>query len=273
MAGFLHIGVYNVRKLMCRTRWRSIVQMFNIKNLTLITGLAVSCMSVQAQAAVVFNSYSYYDIGGDVADNFTGDSASYLWSGGVAINDFAGELDSVSLGASGELYAESDAFVDLSDVYVSGSTTSIYGYVESSATAGSTYTDQSSYAYGDAVIDLDFSLDGTYTYDFFSRNMEAWGNANVYYDLYSYDSDSIIFSSFLTNGTDSPWLTGSLSAGSYNLIVEAISDADGVSYAYDIGSAYGDFGLELTAVPVPAAVWLFGSGLIGLAGFARRKAR
>lgn len=28
----------------------------------------------------------------------------------------------------------------------------------------------------------------------------------------------------------------------------------------------------LTAVPVPAAVWLFGTGLIGLVGFARRKA-
>jgi len=26
-----------------------------------------------------------------------------------------------------------------------------------------------------------------------------------------------------------------------------------------------------TAVPVPAAVWLFGSGVLGLAGFARRK--
>ena len=29
--------------------------------------------------------------------------------------------------------------------------------------------------------------------------------------------------------------------------------------------------IEITAVPVPAAVWLFGSGLIGLAGFMRRK--
>ncbi|MCW9024986.1 MAG: VPLPA-CTERM sorting domain-containing protein [Gammaproteobacteria bacterium] len=29
---------------------------------------------------------------------------------------------------------------------------------------------------------------------------------------------------------------------------------------------------EVQAVPVPAAVWLFGSGLIGLAGIARRKA-
>lgn len=29
--------------------------------------------------------------------------------------------------------------------------------------------------------------------------------------------------------------------------------------------------MTLNAVPVPAAIWLFGSGLIGLAGFARRK--
>ena len=28
---------------------------------------------------------------------------------------------------------------------------------------------------------------------------------------------------------------------------------------------------EINAVPIPAAVWLFGSGLIGLVGFARRK--
>lgn len=32
-----------------------------------------------------------------------------------------------------------------------------------------------------------------------------------------------------------------------------------------------DLRLELTAVPVPAAVWLFGSGLLGLVGVARRK--
>ena len=35
----------------------------------------------------------------------------------------------------------------------------------------------------------------------------------------------------------------------------------------------GNDPVSLSAVPVPAAVWLFGSGLIGLAGFARRKTR
>ena len=37
-----------------------------------------------------------------------------------------------------------------------------------------------------------------------------------------------------------------------------------------VGFSYS-FDLLLTPVPVPATVWLFGSGLIGLIGFARRK--
>ena len=32
------------------------------------------------------------------------------------------------------------------------------------------------------------------------------------------------------------------------------------------------YSMSVAAVPVPAAVWLFGSGLIGLIGVARRKA-
>ena len=34
-----------------------------------------------------------------------------------------------------------------------------------------------------------------------------------------------------------------------------------------------NFGFQLTPVPVPAAAWLFGSGLLGLAGLARRNRR
>lgn len=40
-----------------------------------------------------------------------------------------------------------------------------------------------------------------------------------------------------------------------------------------LGSLIGmDFRLELSPVPVPAAVWLFGTALLGLFGFQRRKA-
>lgn len=35
---------------------------------------------------------------------------------------------------------------------------------------------------------------------------------------------------------------------------------------------YKNESVEVSAIPVPAAAWLFGSGLIGLIGLARRKA-
>ncbi len=38
------------------------------------------------------------------------------------------------------------------------------------------------------------------------------------------------------------------------------------------GIGYDDFSFKVNAVPVPAALWLFVSGLAGLIGFARRKA-
>ena len=41
---------------------------------------------------------------------------------------------------------------------------------------------------------------------------------------------------------------------------------------YDQNSAFSMTSVTVSPVPVPAAVWLFGSGLVGLAGIARRKA-
>ncbi len=43
-----------------------------------------------------------------------------------------------------------------------------------------------------------------------------------------------------------------------------------VGYAGTMGAI--PVSLNISAVPVPAAVWLFGSGLLGLVGVARRKA-
>ena len=45
----------------------------------------------------------------------------------------------------------------------------------------------------------------------------------------------------------------------------------GVQVHLDIGSGNSLYVDSISAVPVPAAAWLFGSGLIGLIGFARRK--
>lgn len=45
----------------------------------------------------------------------------------------------------------------------------------------------------------------------------------------------------------------------------------GMQVSIDIGSGNSLTVLSVSSVPVPAAVWLFGSGLIGLIGLARRK--
>ena len=80
----------------------------------------------------------------------------------------------------------------------------------------------------------------------------------------------------ITNGVYKPlWeldfrdVTGSL--GSLNLAglvaygVDANGDRTGVEFQVDP--------FTIQAVPIPAAVWLFGTGLIGLIGVARCKAR
>jgi len=46
----------------------------------------------------------------------------------------------------------------------------------------------------------------------------------------------------------------------------------GIRGYIDIGSGNSMTVTEITAVPVPAAMWLFGSGLLGLISMTRRKA-
>lgn len=58
----------------------------------------------------------------------------------------------------------------------------------------------------------------------------------------------------------------------FQLISDASNTASGFSVDTVYGTAGGDFAqYTASAVPVPAAVWLFGSGLLGLVGVARRK--
>ncbi len=96
------------------------------------------------------------------------------------------------------------------------------------------------------------------------------------------------------NGIDYIFTNGAITAGSYintTFVTLTMSEFSGIAtFAADLasggrieggffmsGSIASDFGGSvLTAkagpvVPVPAAVWLFGSGLIGLIGVARRK--
>jgi hypothetical protein len=67
-------------------------------------------------------------------------------------------------------------------------------------------------------------------------------------------------------------LLGSLNApGSFTF--DATPGDYFVSFFGEAGAStsYGMYGIEISQVPLPAAVWLFGSGLIGLIGISRRK--
>jgi len=48
-------------------------------------------------------------------------------------------------------------------------------------------------------------------------------------------------------------------------------DLTPTQWSWSANSTGGTYSMTINAVPVPAAVWLFGSGLIGLIGVARRK--
>lgn len=83
---------------------------------------------------------------------------------------------------------------------------------------------------------------------------------------WQFDMDSL-----LNESTSSLWkFTGSGSLTDLNGVYENTA-ATYVLSANPTGSSYS-ISINATVVPVPAAVWLFGSGLLGLVGVARRKA-
>lgn len=105
--------------------------------------------------------------------------------------------------------------------------------------------------------------------------------------LYSDDELFTVFPDLLTISTDDSASPTDISAfigtGFFNVLAELETSAIlGADYAendsgFPAGNAIVDWNSTITiaytyaAVPIPAAVWLFGSGLIGLVGVARRK--
>jgi len=98
---------------------------------------------------------------------------------------------------------------------------------------------------------LTFSgIEGDYNSDTFNESSSFFGVANYTFD------DIVTSSSF------------SFTGGSTQATVTSISSPESLGDVYF--SMFGDV-VTVEVVPVPAAVWLFGSGLLGLVGMARRK--
>jgi hypothetical protein len=78
-------------------------------------------------------------------------------------------------------------------------------------------------------------------------------------DLWNADLTALL-ETITSPGGSSLWL----SLGTYKLIVSATSVIGSLPEQYTIQG-------NISSVPVPAAIWLFGSALMGLIGFSRRK--
>jgi len=83
--------------------------------------------------------------------------------------------------------------------------------------------------------------------------------------------DNYYFSYYGISNPD-PQGPAPLAATSGSLGLDGSTPFSGIRGYFDIGSGNSMHVTSVSSVPVPAAVWLFGSGLIGLVGFSRRKA-
>jgi len=105
----------------------------------------------------------------------------------------------------------------------------------------------------------------------------AWdSNVDVGIDLYE---GTFTVGGGLLSGSFTELMLIDLTGGSYLFEGDVVYTSGSLKGSLDGGRIEGSFtGTVVTAelgpvvVPVPAAVWLFGSGLLGLVGIARRKA-
>jgi len=115
-------------------------------------------------------------------------------------------------------------------------------------------------ASGGPLTDLYYLSDGTESEDSGLQRYNSWANVN-----------STVNDLFSTVTPDTTWIwdevAGTTSMGGIYYYDNRTGDTKGDSF--EVRYTFDSF--SVTTVPLPAAAWLFGSGLIGLIGVARRK--
>jgi hypothetical protein len=124
----------------------------------------------------------------------------------------------------------------------------------------------------DWTLSTDESMDGFGTFDFavtsdaVTYNIASGDSLDFVFTIYDTDGETLLTDVSDTNFTTalSTLPTGDIEALASVKFVQCV----GTDCVEDDDSAYG-----AAVVPLPAAVWLFGSALLGLVGVARRKGK
>ena len=234
--------------------------------------LLSSAFALPVHAATITSNYSYVE--GAVSATGNGSTVfnaaderaflyepSFDWYSDASFygGDFPASYNSagqpIYIGSSGSAggYQNSVYGID----HINNGTDRIYGSGSSYAQVTDPNSDLSSIDMtGRSVVDIIFTLATDHTYSLTGSLLsDAIGRSTMH------------FNGDTANQGDNFAYNGYLAAGEYSLFVEAFS---GIDSATRTSSSF-DYDLQLTAVPIPGAVWLFGTGLIGLVGFARRK--
>jgi hypothetical protein len=146
-------------------------------------------------------------------------------------------------------------------------------------TVNDTFTDLNELLFGAATIEHtgtnpDYLVD--LTFNLTNSTTENWTTfkTTVEYGHFNNNYSGPGTAYISNNGYSGVNAAGTLELSGLNVLIGqtltfSITAEGGGSYTYV--ALKGQPNIEVSAVPVPAAAWLFGSGLIGLTGVARRK--
>ena len=144
------------------------------------------------------------------------------------------------------------------------------GYLSLKDTVAS-YNSAWSVASGESFIDMvEGGHSGFLTYNTITNTWESpvSGDLTVINNFGSNNGSELDFG-YLSGSIE--WANGSVMSD-LTLNLSPLQDSFTFDGAADgIGNPFVVYGHAVSSVPVPAAVWLFGSGLLGLVGVARRK--
>lgn len=238
-------------------------------------------MASPVQAAIISSGITTGFVTADVDHRDTGHGDYDPVSQSAAIGASIRDVGTLSINNAGGtegaityygMNASTNLYEDASQSVLYGS---FYNYIDGGTDGAGTYNGTSH-----SETEFLFTLDGDYDFNYEANIIDFYNGGydpSFYAELWNLDSNQQVFYAEVFgsygdySGINS---TGALGAGNYRFNIVAHTYADSVSFGENFAAVNASTSLHLTevsAVPVPAAVWLFGSGLIGLVGFARRK--